>query len=168
MRYFRFHRVPPAESSSRMPRSREVVADAIGRGEVAAAAGGLALLDEPLDLLDRHRRPLVFGAPERQHAQHAIEAVESASRTAGTSPVAQLAGVDRRVERPHQIEHRRRAPPAVLRSSCIASANARPRLARTRAATSGCASARADRRRAAPGSRSAAAAPLRPAPGPPT
>src|SRR5436190_17627310 len=54
----------------------ELVADAIGRREIAAPAGRMALLDAALDFLGRNRRRLVFGPPERQHAEDAVEALE--------------------------------------------------------------------------------------------
>ena len=74
----RFQRVPCGLSSSRMPRVSEILADAIGFGEIAAAARVLARLDQLLDLVDRHRRPLVFRPAQRQHAEHAIEVIERA------------------------------------------------------------------------------------------
>ncbi len=67
---------PPALSSRSTPRAARSVADAVGGGEVAAPAGGVPLFDQPLDLLDRHRRLLVFGAPQAQDAEHAVELVE--------------------------------------------------------------------------------------------
>ena len=41
--YFRFHRVPAAESSSRMPRASEILTNSIRFGEVACGARGAAL-----------------------------------------------------------------------------------------------------------------------------
>ena len=53
----------------------EVGADGVGAGEIAGLAGRLALGDARLDLVDRHGRALLLGAPERQHAQHAVALV---------------------------------------------------------------------------------------------
>ena len=61
-------------------------------------------VDQPLDLLDRHRRLLVLGLAQRQHAEHPIEPLERLADGGGVAG-AQLAGVDRRVQRAHQIEH---------------------------------------------------------------
>ena len=57
-----------------------------------------------VDLLDRHRRLLVLGAAQRQHAEDAVEAIERRAHRRGVGR-AQLAGVDRGVERAHQVEH---------------------------------------------------------------
>src|SRR5712692_1887036 len=55
---------------------REIVANLIGGGEIAPAPGRVTLLDEPLDLLDRHRRARFLRAAQAQHAQRAVELVE--------------------------------------------------------------------------------------------
>src|SRR5215217_6822677 len=47
----------------------EVFADSIGFGKVARRAGGAARLYELLDFVHRHRRPVVFGAAQRQNAE---------------------------------------------------------------------------------------------------
>src|SRR4051812_38605123 len=54
----------------------EVLADAVGLGEITPLASRLALLDQPLDLLDRHRRLGVFGAAKADHAEHLVELVD--------------------------------------------------------------------------------------------
>ena len=76
--YFRFQRVPCGPSSRITPLGEQILADAIGLGEVAAAAGVLAGLDRGVDLGLRDRRRRVLGAAQRQHAEHAIEVVERA------------------------------------------------------------------------------------------
>src|SRR6187399_2435074 len=55
---------------------REVGADGVRGGEVAAAPGGVPLLDEPLDFFDRDRRLLVLRLAQRQDAEHLVEPVE--------------------------------------------------------------------------------------------
>ena len=55
---------------------RQIVADAVGGGEVAPAPGRMPLLDQPLDLLDRDRRLFVFRPAQAQHAEHLVEFVE--------------------------------------------------------------------------------------------
>src|SRR6476646_10228228 len=51
--------------------SRQVVANAVGRSEIAAAARRLAIFDEALDLLDRNRRPFLFRTAQAEHTEHA-------------------------------------------------------------------------------------------------
>src|SRR4051812_22886423 len=55
---------------------REILPNAVGGAEVAAAAGGMAILDQPLDLLDRHRRPGIFRLTKADDAEHLVEAIE--------------------------------------------------------------------------------------------
>src|SRR3954471_7241553 len=54
----------------------QLVADAVGGGEITALASRLALVDQPLDLVDRHWRLCIFGAAEADHAQHLVELVD--------------------------------------------------------------------------------------------
>src|SRR4051812_19529121 len=54
----------------------KLVADAVGGGEITPLAGRLAFLDQPLDLLDRHRWLRVFGAAKADHAEHLVELVD--------------------------------------------------------------------------------------------
>src|SRR4051794_39925260 len=77
---------------------REVEPDAIGGGEVAAAARRVTFLDGLLDLGDGHRRLLVLGLPQAQHAEHPIELVERRSNRLHVAG-AELVGVYRRVQR---------------------------------------------------------------------
>ena len=84
---------------------REVVADAVGGGELAAAPGLLPIFDQTLDLLDRHRWLIVLGEAEAEHAQHLVEPFERLA-DAGHIASAELAGVNRGVQRPHQLENR--------------------------------------------------------------
>src|SRR5262245_45730498 len=55
---------------------RQIVADAVSGGEVAASARRQALFDEPLDLFDRHGRTLLLVFAQAQHTEHAIELVK--------------------------------------------------------------------------------------------
>ena len=72
----------------------------------------LALLDQPLDLLDRHRRLLVLGPPQADRRRARGRTRRTPRGRPATSPRAELAGVDRGVERAHELEHRaeRRRP----------------------------------------------------------
>ena len=87
----------------------QILADAIGFGEVAAPAGVLARLDRLLDLVDRHRRPLVLGAPQRQHAEHAVEVVERVADARRRRPaLISRASIAVLIDA-HEIEDRRQA-----------------------------------------------------------
>ena len=124
--HFRFQRVlrDCPRAGSRAPRVRP---DARRRRRSRAAPRGLALLDQPLDLLDRHGRLRVLGAPQRHDAKHAIELVDRAPRGIRIVAADGL-GVDRRVDVAHQVENGRQpgrrvqivhaAPPRTPRAPC--------------------------------------------------
>jgi hypothetical protein len=84
---------------------RQVMANAIRRGKVAAAPGGQAFLDQPLDLVDGNRRPFVFGAAQAQHTKYAIEVLERRPHRRGVV-FSDMSGVDREVDRADELEHR--------------------------------------------------------------
>jgi len=50
--------------------------DPVGCGEVASTPCVMPILDQMLDLLDRHGRLRVFSMPQANHAEHLIELVE--------------------------------------------------------------------------------------------
>ena len=86
----------------------------------------------------RHGRPLVLGAAQRQHAEHPVEPVERGAHAAA-SAAPQLAGVDRRVERAHQIEHDADPGRGIeVGGDVLGERGARP--PRSRVAIAGCAS----------------------------
>ena len=87
--HFRFHRVPPGPSSSRIPRG-EIVADAVGCGEVAATPGGVAILDQPLDLL-RSTGGCASSACRSAITPRTRSKCANASRTPATSRCAEAA-----------------------------------------------------------------------------
>ena len=107
MAHFRFQRVPPAAVLEKHRRVPQVVADAIGASAKSRRRRrGMALLDEPFDLVDRHRRLFVLGAAQAQDAEHAVELVERLADDRDIVAGAELAGVDRGVQRAHQLEDR--------------------------------------------------------------
>src|SRR4051794_16843744 len=55
---------------------REIGADGVRGGEVAAAPGCVPVLDQSLDFLDRNRRLLILCFSQRQDAEHLVECVE--------------------------------------------------------------------------------------------
>src|SRR6188768_3761618 len=79
----------PPGSRSRVfqhdPPVLEVLADLVRAREVAVASRVAAFLDQPFDLLDRHRRLRVLVAPEGEHAENLIELLDRVvdSRRAG-------------------------------------------------------------------------------------
>src|SRR5438309_3141278 len=52
---------------------RQLAANLIGRSEVATAPGCVPIVDEPLDLVERHGRLLFFRLPEAQHSEDPVE-----------------------------------------------------------------------------------------------
>src|SRR5438552_2671952 len=76
-----------------------------GCRESAPAPRGIALLDEPLDLVDGHWRLGVFGAPQRHDAKHAVELVDRSPRRIRIVAADRL-GIDRGVDVSNQIEDR--------------------------------------------------------------
>ena len=121
------------------------------------------VLDQLLDLLDRHRRLLVFRAPQRQHAEHPIELVERRRGRRATSPApsspASIAEFSARTR-----SNITPSAAAVFRSSACASRERRRAPRRRRPRRPACARPLPAPCRAARGSRSAAAALPRPAP----
>jgi hypothetical protein len=79
-------------------------ADPVGLGKVAGTPRRPARLDRLLDLVDRNRRLFVFRAAQRHDAEHAVEPLEGPPHRRRVLR-AELAGVDRRVQRAHEIEH---------------------------------------------------------------
>ncbi len=74
-------------------------------GEIATASRGVTILDQAIDLLDRHRRTFVLGLTQAQHPEHEVELLErvlDARQIAG----ADLTRVHRGVQRAHQLEYR--------------------------------------------------------------
>src|SRR3954466_1800460 len=55
---------------------RQVVANTVGGGEIAAPPCRVAIFDQLLDFRDRHRRPVVFGLPQAEHTEHPVEGGE--------------------------------------------------------------------------------------------
>src|SRR5580704_12679902 len=93
--------------------SGQLAPDPVGGGEVALTARAVTVLDQALDLPDRHWRLLVLGAPQADHPEHLAEF--SAPTSVCIAPSAA----------------------AVFRSSIIAAANAfRP--SSTRMSIEGC------------------------------
>ena len=84
----------------------ELVADLVGRGEVAPLPRRLAVGDQLLDLLHRHGRLRVLGPPQADDAEHPIELVECVANDRRVRG-ADLFGVDRGVDVANQIEDRR-------------------------------------------------------------
>src|SRR5213593_1853882 len=54
----------------------QIVANLVGGAEIAPAPGRVTRFDQPLDLLDRHRRTRILRTAEAQHPQHTIELIE--------------------------------------------------------------------------------------------
>ena len=80
------------------------MADSVCLGEIAAAARGVTLLDQPIDLLDGHRGRGFFRLPERQDPQHTVKPLERRLHHRHIV-CTELAGVHGGIERPHQVEH---------------------------------------------------------------
>src|ERR1700730_17426450 len=72
----------------------QLVPDAIRSDEVSTTASCVSVFDATLDLLHRDRRPLIFTAAQRQHAEHIIEALERRSNRRQIA-AAQPPGVNR-------------------------------------------------------------------------
>ncbi len=88
-----------------MPRSARSLRILIGRGEVAPQPCRLAVGDQLLDLLHRHRRLCVLRPTQADHPEHPVELIECVaddSRIRG----ADLPGVDGGVDVANQIENR--------------------------------------------------------------
>src|SRR5476649_2548917 len=82
---------------------REVLADAVRGGEVAAAARRVALLDQPLDLLHRHSWLLILRPAEADDPEDAVEPFE---RLLDQRHIVEPdgAGVDRGVQLADELE----------------------------------------------------------------
>ena len=121
---FRFHRVPPGPSSRSDAAGGEVVADAIGGGEVAAAPGRVAILDQPLDLgrVDRRLRVL-RRCRSAMHAEHAVEMREGIADAARRRPAPRRAVVDGGVQRRAPGRTSPPAPPTCSGPPASASSN---------------------------------------------
>ena len=104
-RHLRFHRVPCGPSSTRIAQPRQLVADAVRGGEITAAPRLLPLGHAPFDLGFGHARLGVLAGAERHHADDVVEVAEGVADQ-GDVGGAEGARVDRRVHRPHQLEHR--------------------------------------------------------------
>src|SRR6187549_1027416 len=74
--------------------SGEIVADPVGFGKVPAAPGGVALLDETLDLLWVDRRPGILGLAQRDHAEDPIKMGKPVTN-GGDVRQAELPAIDR-------------------------------------------------------------------------
>src|SRR4030095_3091353 len=75
----------------------EVLPNAIGLAEVPRGSRGPPIRNQLLDFSDRHRWPLVFLPPQRQHPEDLVELLECVAHVRGIL-ASQLAGVDRRIE----------------------------------------------------------------------
>ena len=93
--YFRFQRVPAGPSSSSTPRSASDTRMRVGGRKVAALSRGAPVLDQPFDLLHRHRRLCVLGAP-----QATTPSTRSISSMARDTTAASAADICLRVDRP--------------------------------------------------------------------
>ena len=126
-----------------MPRASRSLRMRSASAKLRASARRAARLDQLLDLLDRHRRPLVLRAGAAPARRAPGRSARTCRATARRHRSRQLAGVDRRVQRAHQIEHH-----AERRRRC----SGRRRCARAKAvarlAPAACAIAGVARRRA--------------------
>src|SRR4051812_17356511 len=75
----RLLRLPPRDRASILEHDAariEVLADAVGLGEVARLPRCLARRNHRLDFLDRHRRTFVLVPAQRENPEHLVEAFE--------------------------------------------------------------------------------------------
>ena len=83
---------------------REVIANAVARGEVTTTTGGVPLFDELTDLVDGHGRLLFLSLSEGEDPQHRVESVKRGTNTRCVA-APQRSGVYRGVEGANEFEH---------------------------------------------------------------